>query len=38
MGDLTVPQAYEACVHRDALEVLGGGKRRGRSATGQRQP
>lgn len=29
--------AYEACVHRDALEVLGGGKRRGRSATGQRQ-
>lgn len=28
---------YEACVHRDALEVLGEGNRRDRSVTGQRQ-
>lgn len=34
MGDFTVPQ-NEACVHRDVLEVLGGGKRRSGADTGR---
>lgn len=37
MGDLAVPPAYAACVHRDVLEVLGGGKGRGRAGMGHRQ-
>lgn len=37
VGDFNSAPAYEACVHRDVSEVLGGGKGRGMAGMGHRQ-